>query len=378
MLTLKKTGANSSATAPTQVAQTVLLAPRKNWSTAAASLAIFLILNLLAPFLEPQAYYANFRKGLNMPEKVGLFIAGKPHPDILFMGSSRPCLGFNSQVAQAALFQAKLPERIMNMSVVATTFDFNNVLLKNWILPNHPPKLIIYGVSEFDILGHDVGKNRFRSLWYGMPYTHTLTRFDDWREYIDAPDLSDQLEFVVDQILPVVRDRKLFRDALLILLHLSPIPVKKHPKDFIEGKTNEFSEKDMQIADTFYMQCLPCYDVTNPYLADIERFIQMASEHNIKLVFVNMPVSSRFRGYWKDGGVKIKQYHQWMVMIARQHNIPYVDYYDAPQSIFNPNTAFRDTNHLSPSGARIITEKVMKEQVIPLLRKADAQSKKAP
>src|SRR5688572_155108 len=83
-------------------------------STAFLALLLFCCINWLALLLEPGAYYINTRKGLNMPEKVGMFLLRNPKPDILFMGSSRPCLGFDTSVAQAVLDRAKEPHTIMN------------------------------------------------------------------------------------------------------------------------------------------------------------------------------------------------------------------------------------------------------------------------
>lgn len=340
---------------------------RASASTALFAFGIFLVLNYLCVLLEPGAYFLNSRRGLNMPEKVGMFLLRKPRPDILFMGSSRPCLGFHTDVAQRVLNAAHEKHTIMNMAVVATTFDFSNVLLKNWILPNNPPKVIIYGCSEFDLFGNEIGHNRYRSLWRNMPYIHTLTRWDDWQEYKDA-ELTDQIEFVIDQIFPFLRDRKVFRDAICVLCHISPIPLTHHPKDFISGKSNEFPELDMQIADSNYVQFLPAYDMSKPNTADMERFIQLAQSKNIKLIFVNMPVTKRFRGYWKDGGKKIQQYRDLIASICARHNIRLVDYYDAPPDVFDPKIAFRDTNHLSRAGACVITEKVVNEALIPVLQ----------
>jgi hypothetical protein len=126
------------------------------------------------------------------------------------------------------------------MSVLASSFDFNDILLKNWILPHNPPKIIIYGCSEFDLFGTEVGKNRYRSLWRNMFYEHTLCRWDEWPEYVGA-DFSDQLEFVLDQVFPFIRDRKVFRDALAVLCRVTPFPLNKHPRDYLSKPANEFT-----------------------------------------------------------------------------------------------------------------------------------------
>lgn len=338
-------------------------------STAFVAFVLFIALNWLSTIIEPGAYYVNTRKCLNMPEKVGMFLLRKPHPDLLFMGSSRPCLGFDTTVAQEQLDKQHLPHKMMNMSVVATSFDFNNILLKNWILPNNPPKVIVYGCSEFDLFGCGVGEKRYRSIWRNMPYTHTLSRLDDWAEYTEA-EFTEQVEFVLDQGFPMIRDRKLFRDALIILCKLYPIPLDKHPKDYLSKPSNEFTEKEVADGDYNYRRYLPAYDMTDPNVADMERFISMAQAKHIKLIFVNMPVAEKFRSYWRDyKHWKITRYRQLLAQIAKKHDIPLVDYYVAPPEIFDPKTAFRDTNHLSKFGAKIITEKIMNEQVIPLLQR---------
>jgi hypothetical protein len=109
--------------------------------------------------------------------------------------------------------------------------------------------------------------------------------------------------------------------------------------------------------------------MSKPYVNDMERFISMAQQHNIELILVNMPVTKRFRDYWRDGGTKIEQYRRLLASIARRHHIKLIDYYDAPPQMFDPLTAFRDTNHLSKAGAKIITEAVIDEQLVPLLRR---------
>jgi hypothetical protein len=370
---LKESKAGTVAQLQTTVpAQSPLVGEKALRSSAFLALLLFFCLNWLALFLEPGAYYINTRKGLNMPEKVGMFLLRNPKPDILFMGSSRPCLGFDTSVAQAVLDRAKQHHTIMNMSVLATAFDFNNILLKNWILPNNPPKLIIYGCSEFDLFGTEIGKNRYRSLWRNMPYQHTISRWDDWWEYTDA-ELTSQLEFLLDQPFPLIRDRKIFRDALVILCRLYPVPLERRVKDYLSKPANEFTAKEVDEADANYKNYLPHYDMSKPNLKDMERFIAMAQSHHIELVFVNMPVSKRFRGYWQDGGVKIKQYRDLLASIAKRHGITYCDFYDADPSVFHPQTAFRDTNHLSKHGAKVITEKVISEQILPILRTKLAQ-----
>jgi hypothetical protein len=299
------------------------------------------------------------RKNVQMPEKVGIYMNMRPSelPDVLFMGSSRPCLGFSPSTAETILHQHGMPLRVMNLSIVASTFDLNVLVLKNVILPRQTPRMIIYGVSEFDILGLGESDGHYDSI-KRLPYTHSLARWDDWKT-VAGTKVKNLFPFFVGQLFPLFRDRQLVFDSFDVLSGRYPsnllLPAGR---DFVP-RTNARDPKETWQEDVGYRKILPGYNLKISWSRDMHALASICRKNDIKLVLVHMPVNQQFQKYWKNAA-RLREYEKVMSDVVAFEGLPFIDYYSACPAVI-PESDFWDTGHLQLRGAEHLTTLVMNE-----------------
>ncbi len=307
------------------------------------------------------------KTGRHMPEKVQLYVESAKTPDVLLMGSSRGVLGLNPWVIEEVLQKHGLSITALNISIAASSVDLNYLILKNFVLDSKKPKVIVYALSEFDILGLYPPDNHYRSL-LRLPYSNLLAHVDDCQLFATG-DVSKRLNFIGEQFFPAYRDRCLIKDAFAFVFpdfsqFLSFQAGRSDIKGFNSTDVAQ-SQKQIEANDAGYRNIEPKYNVNNPYFGDLDLFVSLARKHGIDVVLVNMPVSNQFRSYWKDDK-KVDQYCALVDEYARAQHIPLLNIYKGISRYCQPEVEFMDSNHLLRSGSERVSKLIATRYLLPL------------
>jgi len=332
---------------------------------------VFLLANLLCELCEPLLFSFCLTKGFHTAEKVSLYIDSDVTPDVIFLGSSRVPTGLNPAVAEQMLSQNNLNVRVLNLGIVASGLDINYRVLKNIIRKDKKPKLIVYGLSEFDLFGLIPGNNKYDSI-SRVPYANYLLRLDDFGNY-SGNTLEKKADFLLNRLIPIYRDQKLFQDAIKTQFRLDRKQIilgKSQIDGFIPKPNNPFTPAQIAQEDVGYRFIIPSYNLDDPDLSEFNKLAGLAKSMGIRLILVNMPVSPQFQSYWQDE-TKVAKYCQLVDRIAAKKHLPVLNDYQASAKIFPPES-FWNTNHLSTVGAEILTKRLTENYLLPYFKSTRA------
>jgi hypothetical protein len=292
----------------------------------------------------------------------------QPHPDIVFLGSSRAREGFVPGVAEQEIARRDgVKVHALNMAITGSSIDVNYLVLKNVIQDDRKPRVIVYGFSEFEL------DPEFAPSW-NLPYFSLLLRPDDLSAYA-GPSLNDKVGFLLTTTCPICRDGELVRAGLSIALnpddpahkyfapgaaHHDPLPggqsiwlgPGRGPASLVAQNRAEYGVR------------LARYHVSSQRLARLNSFLQLARQRGIKVVLVNMPVTGPFRTMWPSPQ-SIRAYEALVRTVVVRNHATLVDLYRAsPGQI--PLRDFLDLHHLNLGGADKLTRLVTLRYLAPL------------
>jgi peptidoglycan/LPS O-acetylase OafA/YrhL len=338
------------------------------FSPGLIAILLFLAVNLCLQW-SGQAQLLSFieKKGRHMPEKVQLYLQQAKAPDVLLMGSSRGVFGLNPWIIETVLQKHGFSIESLNLSIAASTLDLNYLILKNFVLERKKPKVIVYALSEFDILGLRPPDNHYRSLLI-LPYANLLSHVDDWRWFAKKGGIS-RFNFITEQLFPLYKDRLLIKDSLAFKLpqFRGFIPHRTgytDAKGFV-GSLFRASQKDINYNDIYYRLIEPNYDTNRPFFDDLNRFVSLARKNGIEIVLVNMPVSNQFLSYWNDDN-KIGRYCKLVDEYARTNHIDLLNVYRGISKYSKPEVEFVDSDHLCLTGSERLSRLIAIRYLIPL------------
>jgi len=337
------------------------------WFNFGVVVCVFVLANLLCELCEPLLFSFCLKKGFHTAEKVSLYLDSDVAPDVIFLGSSRVPTGLNPAVAEKMLSQNNLSVRVLNLGIVASGLDINYRVLRNIIRKDKKPKLIVYGLSEFDLLGLIPGNNKYDSI-SRVPYASYLLRLDDFDNY-SGNTLANKADFLLNRSIPLYRDQKLFQDAIKTQFRLDRKQIilgKPQADGFVPKPSNPFTQAQIAQEDAGYRSIIPSYNLDDPYLNEFNKLAGLAKSMGIRLILVNMPVSPQFQSYWQDE-TKLEKYIKMVDRIAARKHLPVLNSYSDSMKLFPPES-FWDTNHLSTVGAEILTRTLTENYVLPYFK----------
>ncbi|MDQ3895685.1 MAG: SGNH/GDSL hydrolase family protein [Actinomycetota bacterium] len=343
--------------------------PAPRWS-AVAAVALFWMLNGVVVVLEPRLYrLAAFDRQYTVARVADY--AEFPHtPDVVFMGDSRALSGFAPAVADAELGEALgRPVRTFNLSMTGARLNLEYLSLKNMISDDKKPSVVVLGLSEFAFVplpGED------RTMTARFPLASTLLRWDD-AEFAD-PGLAGEGRFALRNLVPLYRDSPLLRRALSVAFNPSDPahqwydgPTRwKWARDgsYIPG--SGVRNPTVDDARNTYYAALQQFTLSPDSVHTLERILDLADRRHIRVVLVNMPVSEVQQGWWRDPAA-MAEYRDTVRDVARRRGTSYLDAYDRMERQIPPEH-FWDPSHLNLDGATILTRRVSRQYVAPLLR----------
>jgi hypothetical protein len=347
---------------------------RRCWSparrrSAVAALILFWGLNALVVALEPRLYRLAAYDRQYTVARVADYHEFPVTPEVVYMGDSRALSGFAPSVADAELSAvAGRPVRTLNLSMTGARMNLTYLALKNMITDDKKPSVVVLGLSEFAFLplpGED------RTLTQRFPFASTILRPDDF-SYAE-PGVAGKGRFLLRNLVPLYRDSQLVRSALSIAFN---------PDDpshrWYTGESKWRWSKDgsyipgagvrnptLDDARTTYYNALQAYTLSPETLDTLERFLDLARRRGIQVVLVNMPVSDVHRSWWGSPAA-MAQYRTSVQEIAGRHRVALLDGDDRLEGQIPPEF-FWDPSHLNLDGATVLTRRVARQYLAPLL-----------
>lgn len=333
------------------------------------AVALFAVLNLVVLALEPHFMRIRMYDLQYGAVRVRDY-ADAPRPDILFMGSSRALNGFDPAQTESEIAHSdNVAVHALNLGVAGGSIDVNYLILKNIISEKKQPSVIVYGLSEFELLSltsDDLAQQLEVPL---------LERLDDLPLYGGAT-ADDKVSFVLKRLLPLYRDHELIRSALSIRFNPNDAAhqyyVEHHdlPANGFVPLPTSVTASAAALAQhrEEYGYKLSRYHIDPAALARLHAFITLAQSRGIAVVLVNMPVTPEHRALW-GSAENIGRYRAAVQGVADAHRIPLIDLYEDSSHVM-PANAFFDYQHLNLTGTRVLTNLVTQLSLIDRFRDA--------
>ena len=328
----------------------------------------FIVVNALLAFFEPSVMRVAMYDFQFLPERI-VDYEQAPHPDVIFMGSSIGLSGFDPGVAaQEIASRDHVRVHALNLSIAGDTMDLNYLVLKNIIRDSAKPRVIVYGLGEFEI------EQGMQTLEANHPYAPLLMRPDDLALY-GGDTVQDKVSFLLKTLCPIYRDHDLIRNALSIAFNpddpahrfYAPGPFHRDPPrdGFLALPANKHSpESENTNIRLWYGNNLQTYTFGSLGLQRLQAFLGLARARHIQVVLVNMPTTRAVLSMWKDPGA-IQKYVALVRTVARANHVPLLDLYQNGYRVIG-DRGFWDLHHLNQAGADTLTRMVSKQYLVRL------------
>lgn len=341
------------------------------WLSLAIIPVTFVLLNVVVVAAQPALLRIAMRDYQHTVAKVMLYEDG-PRPDIIFMGNSRALNAFNPGLTESEIAHLTGTRiHALNLAISGSTINLNYLVLKNIIRDDKKPRIIVYGLSESE-LGE--GGNASRQL----PYFSLLLRPDDCAQYC-GPNLSAKLQFGLTTLCPICRDADLIRNGLSIAFnpddpfHKFYGPGPQHLDPAANGyfwwpARSHAPPAGYRLERSIYGPALDKYRYGQTLFVRFRAFLRLAHERGIKVLVVNLPVTSGLKHLWRTKA-RMDRYVHEVRSVTKASGVPLLDLYKRGDRVI-PAAGFYDQVHLNELGSNILTRMVVTSYLAPWLRQA--------
>lgn len=259
---------------------------------------------------------------------------GKINDDVLVYGSSRARKQVNPKV-----FEENTTSTMYNLGLDGQTVTLQKAMQDVYFGHNKIPKLILYVVDEFTMAKDEFMFNTEQVL----PYLNDTIIKNASREY-------KSLNFF-DYNLPLVRyagRREILKEVFNTLLHNS----KQANKEY-KGFT--FNDRKLVVKGNNNAVMKDTVKIVPKFAKDFIQMIDDVQKKNIQLVFIIPPMHHLSWDYYAYH----PQFMQFMDSVAKQKNIPILNYHN--HEFTKIDSLFADAQHVNIPGAKFFTELIVKD-----------------
>jgi hypothetical protein len=284
-----------------------------------------------------------------------------PRPDVVFLGSSAALSGFDPRLTSEEIGRASgAPVSSLNLAVAQGDVRIGHLIVKNVLRPEKQPRVLVYGLSEFELLPDD----RPERALAGLPYTDLLLRLDDLGVY-GGDTLPGRARFVARRVLPLWRDAVLVREAMSIGLNaLDPRHRRfaegppRRPDGFRPFPEGVISPGALEATARAWRAAFH-HDRIDGFRAQrLQDLLAVAERRGMGMVVVLLPSHSGHRALWSPG---LKAgFRDLIQRTAAAHGATVIDLSEPGAGAFG-DADFYDTVHFNPAGAARLTRHVARE-----------------
>lgn len=316
------------------------------------------------------------------------FVATYGVPDVLIVGSSRSFQGIDPLILQQSLAQQGYSGlKVFNFGINGATAQVVNWLLQDLLPADHLPRLIIWGdgTRAFNSGRIDHTFNKIVTS-----HGHQLLSFGI-RPELPAPKRLDLGQICMNNLMPLLSSpftssqslnkslsevsfKSLFcQQSLQALIQQAVTATFKPLQSDFTSETLGFRVVNTQFTPATYFQRYP--RVPGQFDADYRNFnlegqqaaafqaaIRFANQHQVPLVFVNLPLTEAYLDSTRK--VYEKQFQVYMQALARSRQWTFIDL--TSQQDLKQNRYFEDPSHINRYGAAAIATEISKKLIRPL------------
>ncbi|MGQ9870970.1 hypothetical protein [Leptodesmis sp.] len=316
------------------------------------------------------------------------FVATYGVPDVLIVGSSRSFQGIDPLILQQSLAQqGHQGVKVFNFGINGATAQVVNWLLQDLLSANHLPRLIVWGdgARAFNSgrIDHTFNKivtsHGYQLLSFGV------------RPELPAPKRLDLGQICVNNLMPLLSSpftasqslnkslsevsfRSLFcQQSLQALIQQAVTATFKPLQSGLNSEALGFRVVNTQFIPATYFQRYS--RVPGQFDADYRNFnlagqqavafqatVRFANQHQVPLVFVNLPLTEIYLDSTRKAYEKQFQVH--MQALARSRQWTFIDLIS--QQDLKQNRYFEDPSHINRYGAAAIATEISKKLIRPL------------
>ncbi|MCW6037751.1 hypothetical protein K4A83_15950 [Spirulina subsalsa FACHB-351] len=320
-----------------------------------------------ASTLHPDPIFPTFNSDF-VDEQLRLFLsyqAALNTPDVLIVGSSRAIQGVDPRHLQVGLARQGKPNiRVFNFGINGATAQVVDWLVRELLTDQQLPKLIIWadGVRAFNSGRVD----RTYEAIANSPGSQRLSQ--GTRPSLPTPEVPSYNNCIPLQSRPLLPWPQLWG--------FNPHPAWADLVRNIDA--NGFLPESRRFDPALYYQQFPrvagLYDgdyqnfnLTGVQTTALQRLVQYTQEHNISLVFVNLPLSQDYLDSTRQGFEN--QFQAFMQQQASRQGFIFID---LSRQWLNQNGYFADPSHLNLYGAAAIATQLIDQSPIPWQRLTEA------
>ena len=250
--------------------------------------------------------------------------------DLLVLGSSRACYGYNTYILDSLLHCNSY-----NLGIDGHHFDMQLIRYQTYRRFNAKPKLILLNTDFLSTLDNSAEMQYEREQFF--PYIQDPV-------LLNAVAQAKQITWL-DRHFPLIRYYG-YHDEIRV--GIASFLGRKQFKDSglykgYKGNNDEWNRARLD-GDRGH-QVRINVEVVNL----LDTFVRKSNEEGVKLVFVKSPVYHLLMDYF----VGIPQTDSIFASIAGRYGVPVLDYYDSP--IGKDSTLFYNPSHLNAKGAELFT-----------------------
>jgi hypothetical protein len=263
--------------------------------------------------------------------------------DFLFLGNSLVEAGCDPSAFRAAWPAAQSAPRPVNIALGATSPVEHYLILKHALDRPIHPRFLVYGFFD-DQLNAPV-----RGDWGDLIGNRAFSYyFPDEAAALYAPGSSfKKWEMRILGHIPMLAERSSFWGKVeLLRREIEDIGMPKQQTTRY-GRVKDFAALEAADSPSFNRRCDSILSRTAGFSAAMRKIIELAHEHGITLIFVEMPMPSRHRNIFYSSPAW-NQMRAYLQTLAQQNHAIYLSASDWVKD----DQAFEDATHLNEGGAK--------------------------
>lgn len=269
--------------------------------------------------------------------------------DIVFLGNSLVEAGCNTSAFRNGWPNIRNTPKPVNIALGATSPVEHYLILKHALDRPIHPKYLIYGFFD-DQLNAPV-----RGDWADLVGNRAFSYyFPDEAAALYAPgSWPKKWQLRIVGHIPMLAERSSFWGKVELLRRaIEDIGMPKQQTTRY-GRVQDFAALEAADLPSFNQRCNATLSQRNGFSAPIREIIQLAQQHGIKVVFLEMPMPARHRQifYSSPAWAQMRAYLQ---MLAQESHAAYISASDWVADDKN----FEDATHLNEAGAKQFSGKL--------------------
>jgi hypothetical protein len=269
--------------------------------------------------------------------------------DLLFLGNSLVEAGCDPAAFRAGWPVAQSAPKPVNIALGATSPVEHYLILKHALERPIHPKFLIYGFFD-DQLNAPV-----RGDWADLVGNRAFScYFPDEAAALYAPGSSiKKWQLRIIGHIPMLAERSSFWGKVELLRRgIEDIGMPKQQTTRY-GRVKDFAALEAADLPSFNQRCDAIISQRAGFSPAVRQIVELAQEHGITLVLLEMPMPSRHRNIFYSSPAWI-QMRAYLQALARQNHAVYV----CASDWINDDQAFEDATHLNEQGAKQFSAKL--------------------